>query len=513
VRARRRKKLRAAAVANLPPPTPTNAFLAGKPRRASAMTALPASSSEKHGLGALAAPLQRLPLDAFGLVAILSDLVSVVIAGVLTGSAYNWIAFGRIGTLGDCWQIGTILGVLTAVLMYFRGMHVADSLLSTRSQIASIALTWITAFAFVVAAGWSFNVGNHFIHGWGPSFAIAAPTLIVIHRLLLQRLLATVLAKGWVRRRKILVITDAAASSSFEELQRSHNVLRTYILPHDPQHLRDFLDRMTDLLAAEDCVDEVHIAVDWTNWSRAKWALSGLRALPVPVRLVADANASEILRHRQRILCGTVSFELQRAPLTAGGHLVKRLFDMTAAGFGLLVLAPLLVAIAVAVRVDSGGPVLFRQKRGGFNGRAFHILKFRTMHVLEDGPRVDQATQHDDRVTRVGRFLRCSSLDELPQLINVLRGDMSLVGPRPHALAHDDTYRALISIYPFRHYVKPGITGWAQVNGFRGETPTLALMKRRVDFDLWYACNWSLWLDLRILFGTVRAVCRARNAF
>jgi putative colanic acid biosynthesis UDP-glucose lipid carrier transferase len=135
------------------------------------------------------------------------------------------------------------------------------------------------------------------------------------------------------------------------------------------------------------------------------------------------------------------------------------------------------------------------------------------MHVLEDGPAVSQATREDDRVTRLGRFLRRSSLDELPQLMNVLRGDMSLVGPRPHALAHDDAYRSLISNYPFRHYVKPGMTGWAQVNGFRGETPTVALMKRRVDLDLWYVRNWSFWFDLRILVRTAWEVCRWRNAF
>jgi exopolysaccharide biosynthesis polyprenyl glycosylphosphotransferase len=178
-----------------------------------------------------------------------------------------------------------------------------------------------------------------------------------------------------------------------------------------------------------------------------------------------------------------------------------------------LAIAPFLLVVSLAIMLDSPGPVLFRQARGGFNGRAFQILKFRTMRVMEDGPMITQATLNDRRLTRIGRWLRRSSVDELPQLINVLRGDMSLVGPRPHALAHDAQYSSLISNYPYRHHVKPGITGWAQVNGFRGETARVSLMKQRIDLDLWYVTNWSFWLDLRILFWTVLEVLRTRNAF
>jgi exopolysaccharide biosynthesis polyprenyl glycosylphosphotransferase len=169
--------------------------------------------------------------------------------------------------------------------------------------------------------------------------------------------------------------------------------------------------------------------------------------------------------------------------------------------------------VALAVRLDSPGPILFRQSRNGFNGRPFRIYKFRSMTVLEDGPVVTQATRQDSRVTRVGRFLRRSSLDELPQLFNVLKGDMSLVGPRPHAIAHDDQYTQLVAKYAFRHHVKPGITGWAQVHGLRGETPSVELMRRRVDLDLQYIANYSLILDLRILVRTVRELIRPQNAF
>jgi undecaprenyl-phosphate galactose phosphotransferase/putative colanic acid biosynthesis UDP-glucose lipid carrier transferase len=178
----------------------------------------------------------------------------------------------------------------------------------------------------------------------------------------------------------------------------------------------------------------------------------------------------------------------------------------------LCLLGPLLLLIALLIRLDSAGPALFRQTRLGRNGRPFDILKFRSMSVLENGDRIVQATKNDPRVTRVGRILRKASLDELPQLVNVLKGEMSLVGPRPHARAHDDYYAQQIEFYRLRQTVKPGITGWAQVHGLRGETPTLALMRQRVEHDVWYAQNLSLALDIEILVRTVFEIFRHRNA-
>jgi undecaprenyl-phosphate galactose phosphotransferase/putative colanic acid biosynthesis UDP-glucose lipid carrier transferase len=191
---------------------------------------------------------------------------------------------------------------------------------------------------------------------------------------------------------------------------------------------------------------------------------------------------------------------------------LKRVVDAMAAGVALLVLLPLFLSIALLIRLDSRGPVLFRQTRIGLNGRKFVILKFRTMNVLEDGPDIRQATKNDDRVTRIGRWLRATSIDELPQLLNVVAGEMSLVGPRPHAVAHDIQYRSLIAGYSQRHDVKPGITGWAQVCGFRGETPSVELMEKRVEHDLWYVEHWSFWLDFKIVLQTAAALMRPQNA-
>lgn len=192
---------------------------------------------------------------------------------------------------------------------------------------------------------------------------------------------------------------------------------------------------------------------------------------------------------------------------------VKRLIDIAVAGLLLLLLSPLLLLTAVLIRLDSHGPVFFRQTRLGLRGDPFDIVKFRTMTVMENGSRVVQATRNDSRITRIGGILRRTSIDELPQLANVLKGDMSLVGPRPHARAHDEYYAFRIPAYALRQRVKPGITGWAQINGLRGETPTLEVMRWRVDHDLWYIENFSLALDLWILLRTPFELLRRGNAY
>ncbi len=192
------------------------------------------------------------------------------------------------------------------------------------------------------------------------------------------------------------------------------------------------------------------------------------------------------------------------------GLKIKRAVDAALAGAALLALSPLLAAVAIAIRIDSPGPILFRQRRGGLFGQPFAIYKFRTLNVVEDGPVIRQIDRDDHRITRVGAFLRRSSIDELPQLLNVLRGEMSLVGPRPHALAHDDLYGALLPNYTYRFAVRPGITGWAQVNGERGPTPQTEDMARRVDYDIWYVENWSLALDVRIVAATVAGIVTGR---
>ncbi len=205
-------------------------------------------------------------------------------------------------------------------------------------------------------------------------------------------------------------------------------------------------------------------------------------------------------------------FALTSTHAATDGIDAKRVLDVTASLLLIVLLSPVLALVTIAVMLDSRGPLMFAQRRTGLNGKTFPILKFRSMHVMEDGAEVKQAEKGDARITRVGRIIRKLSLDELPQLFNVLAGDMSLVGPRPHAVAHDEYYGAAIANYAVRQQVKPGITGWAQINGARGETPTLAHMQARVDLDAWYVENQSLTLDLLVLARTPLEVLRTRNA-
>jgi Undecaprenyl-phosphate glucose phosphotransferase len=230
---------------------------------------------------------------------------------------------------------------------------------------------------------------------------------------------------------------------------------------------------------------------------------SGLSDLPVDVHVVPVGSLELMAISRITQFGNMVTMRIIQSPLTPFNRAVKRAFDLVASTVGLILLSPLLVVVSLAIKLDSHGPVLFCQTRHGYNNEPIRVLKFRTMTVMEDGDNFQPVTRHDPRVTRLGRYLRRTNIDELPQLLNVLAGDMSIVGPRPHATAQNETFVELISSFSRRHNVKPGITGWAQVNGYRGDTDTLEKMQRRVERDLYYIDNWSFLFDLRIILLTL----------
>jgi putative colanic acid biosynthesis UDP-glucose lipid carrier transferase len=228
---------------------------------------------------------------------------------------------------------------------------------------------------------------------------------------------------------------------------------------------------------------------------------------------VPDVFAFDLVQGRLVEINGMPAISVCDTPFHGMDAVMKRVTDVVLASIALLVLAPLMVLIALAVKLTSAGPALFRQRRYGLHGEEIMIYKFRSMRVCEDGAVVNQATRQDPRITPLGRILRSTSLDELPQLLNVLEGKMSVVGPRPHAVAHNEVYRKLINGYMIRHKVRPGITGLAQVNGLRGETETVEKMRERVRFDLEYLSHWSPWLDVKIIFKTLWVIARDQNAY
>jgi Undecaprenyl-phosphate glucose phosphotransferase len=263
------------------------------------------------------------------------------------------------------------------------------------------------------------------------------------------------------------------------------------------EQLRPFIKE-----AQERHVDGVVIALPSSMGLELEKIMQQVQMLPVDVQVFPDFGGANIsARHIQRIGDASV-ITIVSKPISGWGAFLKMIEDYVIGAICLVLALPAMAVIAVAIKLDSEGPVFFRQRRHGYNHRVIEVLKFRTMRVLEDGASVRQATKNDSRVTRVGAFLRRTSLDELPQFWNVIRGEMSVVGPRPHAIAHNTYYGKLIEKYANRHRVKPGITGWAQVHGFRGETSDPDMMSKRVGYDLAYIENWSIWLDLKIVIMT-----------
>ena len=260
-------------------------------------------------------------------------------------------------------------------------------------------------------------------------------------------------------------------------------------------------------------IDIIYIALPMASQPRILKLLEELRDTTASIYFVPDIFVFDLIQARVDSIGNLPVVAVCETPFYGFNGLLKRVSDYVLATLALVFLAPLMIAIAIGVKLSSPGPVLFKQRRYGVDGRQIYVYKFRSMTVTEDGDVVKQATKNDSRVTPFGAFLRKTSLDELPQFINVLQGRMSVIGPRPHAIAHNELYRKLIRGYMIRHKVRPGITGLAQVNGYRGETETVEKMKMRIEYDLAYLRSWSLLLDLQILLKTILVVLKKQNAY
>ncbi len=272
-------------------------------------------------------------------------------------------------------------------------------------------------------------------------------------------------------------------------------------------------DDLSDYLQTED-IDEFWLALPLRAEERVKAILFELRHHTITTRFVLDIFGLDLLNHSISDLAGFPVLNIHSSPMVGVNRVVKAMEDRFLALLIFITICPIFIPIALGVKLSSPGPIFFRQKRVGWDGRIFEVFKFRTMksHTVSDGE-IKQATQNDDRITPFGKFLRRTSLDEWPQLLNVLQGNMSLVGPRPHAVAHNEIYKEAIHTYMQRHRMKPGMTGWAQINGWRGETDTLNKMQKRVEYDLFYINNWSLGFDLKIIFLTLFRGFVNRNAY
>ena len=260
-------------------------------------------------------------------------------------------------------------------------------------------------------------------------------------------------------------------------------------------------------------VKDVFITLPLTSQPRIQSLLESLQNTTASIHFVPDIFGVSVIQGRLEDMGGVPVVGLMEAPFTGINGFVKRASDIVLSALILILISPLLLVLAIGVKLSSTGPVIFRQRRTGLDGEIIEVYKFRSMRAEDNGPVVKQATRDDPRITPFGALIRRTSLDELPQFVNVLQGRMSIVGPRPHAVAHNEQYRKLVKAYMARHKVKPGITGWAQVNGLRGETDTLDKMAARIEYDLEYLRNWTLGLDLLIIARTVKLVFRDRSAY
>jgi putative colanic acid biosysnthesis UDP-glucose lipid carrier transferase len=454
--------------------------------------------------------------DSVEPLAVIADLATIIFTSVLSGLLYHLQESGTPGDTSKYLGSAVLVSALFISLMKIRGMYRPTELLVLRSQIRAVCIAWTSVFLLLAGTVFALKIGNEISRGASMLFGVFGLIALLVHRSVLRDLLAKGLAGRRFSGRNVVLITDHSQMGDASLTQTLTGlgfcVKEHFIFPSaDSDHRQRVVAKVIEHIRGSD-IEEIVVSADPNRWSELRTFVTELRVLPFPVSFVPIGAASEIFRRPSRELGNTICVELQRGPLTSFEHAAKRCTDVLFAGLALTALLPLLAIVAISIKIDSPGPILFRQQRCGFNGKCFQIRKFRTMSVLEDGPTIIQAQFADKRVTRLGRWLRRSSIDELPQLLNVLDGTMCLVGPRPHALAHDNQFDKIVRNYALRRRVKPGLTGLAQVNGCRGPTPTAASIERRIEYDLRYIDNWSLWLDFAILLQTPVAILRARNA-
>jgi putative colanic acid biosynthesis UDP-glucose lipid carrier transferase len=401
--------------------------------------------------------------------------------------------------------------------------HTSEVLQGRLELATNLLLRWAVLVAVLLALGYITKSSEVYSRRVVVTWILVTPVLLVVLSLVLQSLTRALLKDSAQARRAIVVGCTAGSLELTRRLAR-HNELGISVAGFFDDRGSDrlkcadhaqLLGRFSDVAAFVNSrnIDMIFIAIPPGQVARMRDLLTELGDTTASVYYVPDVSGFDMIQQRTSEILGFPVVAMCETPFHGYRGLVKRLMDVTLASLGVVVLSPLLLGIAWLVRRSSPGPVLFRQRRYGLDGREILVYKFRTMTVTENGEHVTQAARNDSRVTPIGRHLRRWSLDELPQLLNVIQGTMSLVGPRPHAVAHNEEYRKLIKRYMVRHKVLPGITGLAQVRGCRGETARVEDMERRVMYDLEYMRNWSPVLDLQILLATVVAVVRTDRAY
>ncbi|MCI4410084.1 MAG: undecaprenyl-phosphate glucose phosphotransferase [Thiotrichales bacterium] len=361
-----------------------------------------------------------------------------------------------------------------------------------------VFIAWTSVVLIVATLFFLFKVGEQVSRFWLLAWWLGGLLLMWFVRIVVYSLLGYMRRSG-ANHKRVVLLGEAGVCERVTEQVLAH--------PYAGYEVAKImtLDQVDLLSTGLPGDDELWLLLPLSQAHHIEPILNLLSQCTVNLRWLPDDSSLLSVWQVPKDLLGMTALDLRVSPMSEPANLViKALEDRILAAMILLLISPFMLVLAFGVKVSSSGPVFYRQQRHGWNGEAFEMLKFRSMVVhTEDNGQVTQATKGDARITPFGAFLRRTSLDELPQFINVLKGDMSIVGPRPHAVAHNDYYSEQIDGYMLRHKMKPGITGWAQVNGWRGETDTLDKMQKRVEYDLWYIEHWSLWLDIKIIIMTI----------
>lgn len=394
------------------------------------------------------------------------------------------------------------------------GVYQLHRFSALRDTFLPILSSWSICAALILTLSFFLKVSHDYSRVVLGIWFVSTPLALMLWRWVFSHLL-NLIRPGERSKRKVIVIgatrSGIQLAHELKIRRRPNEILIGFYDDRSldrigyhglPAPLRGRIDDALEL-AKSHAVQEIYIALPMEAAKRIKQILNAFADANARVHVVPDFFTFDLMQSRLRNVGKVVTLSVYDSPFYGFTSLVKRVEDMVLASVILVLISPILVAVGIGVKLSSPGPVLFKQERYGLDGKPIRVWKFRSMKVMDDGAVVKQATKGDPRITRFGAFIRRTSLDELPQFVNVITGQMSIVGPRPHAVAHNEEYRGLIDKYMLRHHVKPGITGWAQINGLRGETETLDKMQKRIEFDLVYIQNWSLWLDLKIVFLTI----------
>ena len=380
---------------------------------------------------------------------------------------------------------------------------------------------WGTVVGILIFLGYATKLSYRYSDEVILTWMVVTPFALIASHFVVHKIITDLRKKGMVRS-GVIVGANHVGVQLHERIDEYPYLLidlRGYFDDRDASRIRGaklpVLGSVSEVgnYVRKNNIQMIFVSLPMATQPRICKLLDDLHDTTASIYFLPDVYIFDMMQARFDNVGGVPVVAICESPLSGVDTVVKNFSDIVLASLILILISPILLAIVLAIKLTSPGPTIFRQRRYGLNGESFIVYKFRSMTVCEDGSNIVQAQKNDQRTTKVGAFLRRTSLDELPQFINVLQGRMSIVGPRPHAVAHNEMYRKLIKGYMLRHKVKPGITGWAQVNGCRGETRELDKMKARIEFDLDYLQNWSIWLDLWIIMRTVWVVLRKDNAY